>query len=114
MTHLPYFVIVWLFVVSLYGILSSRNLIHMINCLTILQSSAYIFLLIIGYHQAGTAPVFSDHVQASAMVDPIVQAITLTDIIVASVVTSLLLAIAIQAYKQFGTLDPYQLIAMKG
>ncbi len=38
-----------------------------------------------------------------------VQALTLTDVVVGGTVTALLLAIAVQALKRFGTLDPDEL-----
>ena len=49
MTHLPYFVAAWLFLVGLYGVVTSRNLVHLIICLTVVQSSTYVLLLGIGY-----------------------------------------------------------------
>src|SRR6476646_1261172 len=36
-TLLPYLVAVWLFVIGLYGIVTSRNLIHLIVCLSVSQ-----------------------------------------------------------------------------
>jgi multicomponent Na+:H+ antiporter subunit C len=47
-------------------------------------------------------------------VDPVVQALALTDVVVEAAVTSLLLAFAIQAHKRFGTLDPQELASLKG
>ena len=40
------------------------------------------------------------------MVDPVVQALTLTDVVVEATVTALLLALAVQAHKRFGTRRP--------
>ena len=59
---LPYMVAAWLLLVGLYGIVTSRNLVHAITCLSVAQSSTYI----------------------------------------------LLLALAVQAHKHHGTLDPEQ------
>jgi multicomponent Na+:H+ antiporter subunit C len=42
-------------------------------------------------------------------VDPVVQALTLTDVVVGTTVTALLLALAVQAHKRYGTLDPQDL-----
>ena len=53
MTHLPYAVAAWLFIVGLYGVASSRNLIHLVNCVGIIQSSSYVLLLAIGYRVRG-------------------------------------------------------------
>jgi multicomponent Na+:H+ antiporter subunit C len=47
-------------------------------------------------------------------VDPIVQALALTDVVVEAAVTALLLALAVQAHKRFGTLDPQELVQLKG
>jgi multicomponent Na+:H+ antiporter subunit C len=67
-----------------------------------------------GYRTAATAPVFSDAPPGTPAVDPIVQALTLTDIIVGTTVPALLLALAVQAHKRWGTLDPEELLSMQG
>jgi multicomponent Na+:H+ antiporter subunit C len=48
------------------------------------------------------------------VVDPVVQALTLTDVVVGATVTALLLALVIQLHKRHGTVDPDQLSALKG
>lgn len=112
--HAPFAVAVWIFLVGLYGIITSRNLVHMILCLSIVQSSTYVFLLAIGYRTDATAPVFNDVPPGTPAVDPLVQALALTDIVVGATVTALLLALAIQAHKRSGTLDPSGLRSLKG
>jgi multicomponent Na+:H+ antiporter subunit C len=47
-------------------------------------------------------------------VDPVVQALSLVDIVVEATVTALLLAMAVQADKRFGTVDPGELRPLKG
>jgi multicomponent Na+:H+ antiporter subunit C len=110
---MPYAVAAWLFGAGLYGIVTSRNLIHLVVCLTVLQSSTYVLLLAIGYVAGGKAPIFADIPQGSTVVDPVVQALTLTDVVVEAVVVALLLALIMQAHKRFGTLDPDELGAMR-
>lgn len=114
MSLLPYLIAIWLFVVGLYGIITSRNLIHLIICLAVVQSSTYLLLLAIGYRTGGAAPVFYDIPVGTPAVDPVVQALTLTDVVVEATVTALLLALAVQAFKRFGTLDPEELRPMRG
>jgi len=113
-SYLPYVLAVWIFVVGLYGIITSRNLIHLVVCLTLTQSSTYVLLLAIGYVKGGTAPVFADVSVGTRAVDPVVQALTLTDIVVSVTVAALLLALAIQVQKRNGTLDPDALNDMSG
>jgi multicomponent Na+:H+ antiporter subunit C len=60
MSVFPYVVVVWLLLIGLYGVVTSRNLIHMIVCLSVAQSSTYVLLLAIGFDREGTAPIFYD------------------------------------------------------
>ncbi|HMI69448.1 MAG TPA: cation:proton antiporter subunit C [Solirubrobacteraceae bacterium] len=109
MSFLPYVVAVWVCMVGLYGIVTSRHLIHTIVCLSVVQSSTYVLLLAIGYREGGAAPVFIDIPRNTPAVDPVVQALTLTDVVVGGAVTALLLAIAVQLEKHLNTLDPDEL-----
>ena len=114
MSVYPYVVAGWMLVVGLVGIARSRNLIHMVVCLSVVQSSTYVLLLAIGYRTGATAPVFNDVPVGTPAVDPVVQALTLTDVVVGVTVTALLLALAVQQFKRSGTLDPDELQALRG
>lgn len=114
MSVLPYAVAAWLLLVGLYGVVSSENLVHLVICLSIVQSSTYVLLLAVGYRTGGAAPIFADIPTSSKAVDPIVQALTLTDIVVEATVVALLLALAVQAHKRFGTLNPADLNPLRG
>jgi multicomponent Na+:H+ antiporter subunit C len=92
----------------------SRNLIHLIVCFNVAQPSTYVLLLSIGYRAGATAPVFADVPPSVPAVDPIVQALTLTDIIVGTTVAALLLSLGVQAHKRWGTLDPEELQSLRG
>ena len=109
MSLLPYVVSIWLFLVGLYGVATSRHLIHLIVCLSVAQSSTYILLLAIGYRRGAGPPIFKHVPVGTPAVDPIVQALTLTDVVVSAAVTALLLAVAVRIYKRTGTLDPQAL-----
>ena len=111
----PFLVVAWVVVAGLYGIITSRDLIHQIVCLIVVQSSTYVLLLGVGYVTGGAAPYFSDiSPQTKPVVDPVVQALALTDGVVEAAFTALLLSFAIQAQKRFGTLDPTELAEFKG
>ncbi len=109
MTFLPYAVAIWLFVVGLYGIVTSRNLLHQVISLSVLQASTYVLLLAIGFRRGAAAPVFADIPSCRAAVDPVVQALSLTDVVVGATVTALLLAVVVQVHKRTGSLDPEEL-----
>ena len=114
MSYLPYALAVWLFLVGLYGVVSSRNLIHLAVCLSVMQSSTYVLLLSVGYVNRGTAPIFADVPKGTRAVDPVVQALTLTDVVVSVAIVALLLALSIQVQKETGQTDPDQLAEMSG
>jgi multicomponent Na+:H+ antiporter subunit C len=110
----PFVVVAWIAGVGLYGLVTSRHLIHQIVCLIVLQSSTYVLLLGVGYVTGAVAPYFYDIPVHTPAVDPVVQALALTDVVVEAAVTALLLSFAIQAHKRFGTLDPQELAEFKG
>ena len=114
MIYVAYATAAWLLLIGLYGIVTSRHLVHLILCLTILQASTYVLLTGIGYRPDATAPVFADISPSQRAVDPVVQALMLTDIVVEATVVALLLAITVQIKKRFGTTDPNQVDMLKG
>ncbi|MGY1439327.1 sodium:proton antiporter [Streptomyces reniochalinae] len=115
MSILPYLVAGWLFLAGCYGLATSRNLIHAVGSLAVCQASTYVLLLAVGYRRGGTAPVFSDIRPGSRpVVDPVVQALTLTDVVVGATLTALLLALVVQVSKRHGTVDPDELRELRG
>jgi multicomponent Na+:H+ antiporter subunit C len=113
-SYLPYLLAVWLFLVGIFGIIRSRNFIHLVVCLSVTQSSTYVLLLSVGYVNGGTAPIFKDVKPGTKAVDPVVQALALTDIVVSVTVAALLLALAILGKRHAGTTDPEALHPMRG
>ena len=109
MQFFPFVVVAWILAVGLYGIITSRHLVHLIICLIIVQSSTYVLLLGVGYRSAGRAPIVSDVPVVSKLVDPTVQVLVLTDIVIEATVIALLLALVVQAHKRFGSVDPADL-----
>ena len=106
MSYLPYAAAVWLFVAGFFGVATSRNLIHLTICLSVMQSSTYVLLLAVGYHRGATAPIFTGISLHTPVVDPIVQALTLTDVVVSVVVAALVLALALNLHRHRGETDP--------
>jgi multicomponent Na+:H+ antiporter subunit C len=111
---LAYGVAGWLLLVGLWGVITSRNLIHLVICLSVIQASTYVLLLAVGYRSGAAAPIFADIPLKSSVVDPVVQTLTLTDVVVEATVAALLLALAVQARRRFGTLDPDEIATFRG
>ena len=111
---LPYALGGWLFLVGIYGIVTSRNLIHQVICLSVVQASTYVVILAVGYRTGAAANIFYDNPNTVRDVDPVEAAVTLTDVVVEATVTSVLLALVVQAEKRFHTLDPERLTPLRG
>ena len=114
MSLLAYLVAVWLFVVGIFGVITSRHLVHLVMCLSVAQASTYVLLLGIGYRKGGQAPIFGDIPTSARVVDPVVQALTLTDVVVSVAVMGLILALALDAHRLSGTVDPDGLADISG
>ncbi len=110
---LPWAVAAWLLGIGLFAIVTSRNFIHMIGCLSVVQSSTYVLLLAAGYRKHAIAPIFYTHPPGTPAVDPVLQALVLTDIVIGATVTALLLALVLQLHKRRGTIDPEKLRPMQ-
>jgi multicomponent Na+:H+ antiporter subunit C len=113
-SYLPYAAAAWICLVGLAGIATSRNLIHLAVCLTVTQSASYVLLLAIGYVKHGNAPIFKGQKLGTTAVDPVVQALTLTDIVVSVAVVALILALALDAHRLAGSVDPEKLSNLSG
>jgi multicomponent Na+:H+ antiporter subunit C len=113
MSFFPYAVAAWLFVIGLWGVVRSRHLVRTVLSLTVVQSSTYVLLLAVGYRGGAKAPIVADIPVHSRVVDPVVQVLVLTDIVIEATVTALLLALVVQAHKRFGSVDPSDLRALR-
>ena len=89
-------------------------MVHLCLCLVVVQASTYVLLAAVGYRPGSVAPIFADISDATPAVDPVVQALMLTDIVVEATVVALLLAIAVQIKKRTGTTDPNEANVMRG
>ena len=113
--HVPFLISAWLFLWGLYGIVTSRHLAHLTMCLAILQTSTYVLLVGVGYRKGGIAPLLLPPTHAhEPVVDPVVHALMLTDVVVEATVMALVLALAVQVHEKLGTADPSKMRMMRG
>lgn len=96
----------WLFIAGLWGIVTSAHLVRSVVSLSVVQSATYLVLLGVGYRSGGKAPIVADIATRSKLVDPTVQVLVLTDVVIEATVMALLLALVIQAQRRFGSVDP--------
>jgi len=105
----------WLVLVGALGIVRSRDLVHTVVALSVAQSGTYVLLVAAGFQRGATVPILgAGGAGSSPVVDPVVQAMVLTDIVVSATVTALLLALTVQIAKRHGTVDPDALRELRG
>ncbi len=103
-----------LFLVGLFGILTSRNIIKIIIGLSFMEFSVYLFLVLIGFIESGEAPIISEGIEIGKIVDPLPQAMVLTAIVIGLATKAMLLSTAIRIYKKFGSFDIRKIRSLKG
>jgi multisubunit Na+/H+ antiporter MnhC subunit len=111
-----------LFLVGLYGVLVKRNLIKIIISMVVLESGVNLFLVMLGYRKDGVAPIMMKTADpeayhqafVAASVDPVVQALVLTSIVIGLGVIALEVVIAMRLYEQYGTYDVNEIRRLRG
>ncbi len=98
-----YWVVLILFGMGLYCILTERNLIKIAVGLNIMEAGLLLFLVRMAYSPGDRAPLLGTGV--IRMADPIPHALTLTAIVIAASTTALLLSFIIQIHRHYGTVD---------
>jgi multicomponent Na+:H+ antiporter subunit C len=106
-SELPYVAAAVIFSLGIYGTIASRHVVHQILCISVAQSSTYVLLLAIGFRQGAGPPIFLSAPPSRALgVDPIAQALALTDVVVSAATTALLLEIALRVHEAGGSTEP--------
>lgn len=108
MFFINYLAAILLFLIGLYGLIRARNVVRMILNLGLMESATYLLMVAAGYRAGGTAPIYYEvHVVPgeTVVVDPIVQALASTAIVIGVVTLALALALTIQLARHYRTLD---------
>jgi multicomponent Na+:H+ antiporter subunit C len=103
-----------LFSIGIYCILRKRNLIKIIIGLAIIEYAVNLFFILVGYRMHGRAPILAEDQVILNMVDPLVQALVLTAIVIGLATTALIVAIAIRIYEKYGTFDITKIKRLRG
>lgn len=106
-----------LFLIGLYGVLTHRNLLRIMLCLGLMESASYLLLITLGYRYGGTAPIFYEEQLLPGtvtVVDPIMQALALTSIVIGVVTLAMVLALIIQLARHYRTLDIRKIRELRG
>jgi len=95
-----------LFCIGFTTLLLNRNLVKKVIGINIVDTSVYLFLAAKGYILGRNAPVISDGAaDASLYVNPIPAGLILTGIVISVSVTAFSLALIVNLFKKYETLD---------
>jgi len=110
----PYVVVALLVIMSLYAILTQKNLIKICVAVAILGSAVNMFLVLMGYRHGGGIPIYYFKGAQEGMVLPTPQCLTLTAIVIALATTAMMLSLVIMVHKHYGTLDIDEIRRLRG
>ncbi|MBU0898927.1 MAG: cation:proton antiporter subunit C [Nanoarchaeota archaeon] len=114
---LAYIASMLLLIIGAYTLVMKDNLIKKIMGLSVFSSGIHIFLISLGYRAGGIPPLLTNlnFNQISAiMVDPLPQALVLTSIVINLSITAFAMAIIVDVYREFGTLNIKKLKSLRG
>ena len=92
-----------IFVVGVWGVVAQPDLIKKVIALTIINSAIVTFFILLGSESGSEAPILLEGVLD--VVDPLVQALMLTAIVVGICVTALALVLCYGLFQAYGTTD---------
>lgn len=117
MFALNYIAAIVLFLLGLYGVITQRNLIRILLNLGLMESATYLFLVALGYRAGATAPIFYESKIVPGQtpaVDPIMQALALTSIVIGVVTLAMALSLIIHLARHYRTLDARHIRDLRG
>ena len=109
-----YVVVALLVIMALYTVVTQKNLLKICVALAVLWSSVNLFLVLLGYRDGGSIPIYHMKGAGDLMVLPTPQCLTLTAIVIALATTALMLSLIILIHKHYGTLDIDEIRRLRG
>lgn len=107
-----YWIYVILMMIGFYAIIAKGNLIKKIIGMNIFQTAVFLFYISISKVKGGTAPIAWD--KAVLYDNPLPHVLILTAIVVSVSTTAVALALIIRIYKEYGTMEEDEILAMSG
>jgi len=111
--NIPFVAVAILISISLFIMVTQRNLIKVVMGLSIMASGVNLFLITLGYREGGVAPIYT-HAPGQLMVLPVPQALTLTSIVIAVATLALMLSMIVRIYRSTGSVDSEKSRMLKG
>lgn len=103
--QLEMFMALLIFLVGLFNLIRSRNLVKSIIALTVLNTSLILFFVLLSSQIGKSAPILGDSTFMGPMIDPLPQALMITAIVIEAAVTALGLMMSIKLFHYYGSLE---------
>jgi multicomponent Na+:H+ antiporter subunit C len=104
-TNYPYLAALALFSIGLYCILVKRDLFKMIFGICLVGYATNLFLVSLGFISGGTVPILTDTQLTTQAVDPLMQALVITAIVIEFAIVMLIVSIAIKLFERYRSTD---------
>lgn len=118
MILINYIVAICLIALGLYVMCAKRELIKIVIGMGIMDYGINLLIVSIGFHEGGTAPIYTlgDIINGNVtfFVDPIPQALTLTSIVIGACVDAMALALVIMLFRQYKTANADEIRRLRG
>ncbi|WP_025899138.1 cation:proton antiporter subunit C [Sneathiella glossodoripedis] len=102
--HYSYWIVIILFVIGLYTVMSRSNLIKKMIGLSLFQISVFLFYITMGKIEGGTAPILVD-APDTVYSNPLPHVLILTAIVVGVATTALGLSLVVRIKETYDTID---------
>jgi len=112
--YYAHFFLMLLFVIGLYAMMMKKNLIKKIFGMSMIQSAAILFWILVAYKERATVPILDPNISLKnpdMYMNPMPHTLMLTAIVVAVVTLGVAIALAIAVYRNYNTLDEDELLA---
>lgn len=109
LAHLDYVLSLLLFLLGLHGMLTRSHLVRKLIAMNVMQVSVIVFFLALAA-RAGGRPPLAGLPGDPVVSNPLPHALMLTAIVVSVSTTGVALALLIQIYRRYGTLDENELL----
>ncbi len=111
--HYPYWVVLTLLVIGLWGMLLKRNLLKKVIAMTIFQTAIILFFIQSAFKRNATVPIYDEALGAAdptLYINPLPHTLMLTAIVVGVASVGVSLALLIRIYRTYGTLEEPALV----
>jgi multicomponent Na+:H+ antiporter subunit C len=112
-SHYPYWFVLILLVMGLWGMLWKHNLMKKIMAMTIFQSAIVLFFVQSAFKYDATVPIYDSSIgvtDADRYINPLPHTLMLTSIVVGVALVGVALALLVTIYRRYGTIEESVLI----